>query len=93
MRRSADELDASGVRLLDASVRASDKAQIDAIMAGVSAAEYALIAKTTTLPPWYEMLGTNADERLTFAKNADALAADYEAVAAELDKALAEDLQ
>jgi chromosome partitioning protein len=86
------ELGASGVRLLDASVMASDKAQIDAITAGVSAAEYALLAKTTTLPPWYETLGNKADERLTFARNADALAADYEAVAAELDKALAGDL-
>ncbi len=86
------ELGVSRVRLLDSSVMASDKAQIDAIMAGVSAAEYALIAKTTTLPPWYETLGTNADDRRSFANNADALAADYEAVAAEVDKALAEDL-
>jgi cellulose biosynthesis protein BcsQ len=87
------ELGASGVRLLDASIMAADKAQNDAIMAGVSAAEYALIAKNTTLPPWYETLGANPDARLTFAKNADALAADYEAVAAELDKVLAEDLR
>jgi cellulose biosynthesis protein BcsQ len=86
------ELGVSGVRLFDSSVMASDKAQIDAITAGVSAAEYALNARTTTLPPWYETLGTIADDRVSFAKNADALAADYEAVAAEVDKALAEDL-
>ena len=86
------ELGASRVRLLDASIMATDKAQIDAIMAGVSAAEYALIAKTTALPPWYKTLGTNPDDRLSFANNADALAADYEAVAAEVEKALAEAL-
>lgn len=85
------DLEASGVRLLDSSIMASDKAQIDAITAGVSAAEYALMAKTTTLPPWYETLGTDKDDRKSFARNADALAADYEAVAAEIDKALAED--
>ncbi|MCP3988770.1 MAG: ParA family protein [Actinomycetia bacterium] len=86
------ELAASRVRLLDASVMATDKAQIDAIMAGISAAEYALIAKTTALPPWYETLGTTPDDRLSFANNADSLAADYEAIAVEVDKALAEDL-
>ncbi len=86
------ELTASQVRLFDSSIMASDKAQIDAIMAGVSAAEYALTAKTTTLPPWYKTLDKKADERRSFASNAHALAADYEAVAAELDKALAEDL-
>lgn len=86
------ELGLSRVRLLDASIMATDKAQIDAIMAGVSAAEYALMARTTALPPWYETLGANPDDRLSFANNADALAADYEAVAAEIDKALAEDL-
>ena len=90
--RLRHELGVSGVRLLDASIMASEKAQIDAIMSGLSAAEYAGIAKTTSLPPWYETLGTKADDRQSFAKNADALAADYEAVAAEVDKALAEDL-
>ncbi len=85
-------LTVSQVRLLEASIMATEKAQIDAIMAGVSAAEYALMARTATLPPWYETLGTSPDERRSFAKNADALAADYEAVAAEIDKGLAEDL-
>ena len=87
-----EDLRMSGVRLLNSSIMATDKAQIDAILAGVSAAEYALMAKTTKLPPWYETLGADAADRRSFASNADALAADYEAVAIEIDKALAEDL-
>lgn len=90
--RLRHELGVSGVRLFDSSVMASDKAQIDAIMAGVSAAEYARMAKTTSVPPWYETLGSKPDDRLSFANNADALAADYVAVAAEIDEALVEDL-
>lgn len=86
------ELQTSSVRLLESSIMATDKAQIDAIMAGVSAAEYAHLAKTTKLPPWYETLDTPTADRQSFARNADVLAADYEAVAAEVDKALAEDL-
>lgn len=90
--RLRHELRTSGVRLLDSSIMASEKAQIDAIMAGVSAAEYALIAMTTKLPPWYETLNSQAGDRRSFASNADTLAADYEAVAAEVDEALVEDL-
>lgn len=84
------ELSTANVRLFTASIRHTDKAQIDAIMAGLTASEYAYMARTTELPAWYETLGTNPDERLTFASNADQLAADYEAVAAELDKILTE---
>ncbi len=90
--RLRHNLTVSQVRLLEASIMATEKAQIDAIMAGVSAAEYALMANSAALPPWYETLGTSPDDRLSFAKNADVLAADYEAVAAEIDKGLAEDL-
>ena len=86
--RLQQELSSTTVRLLDSSIMASDKAQIDAITAGVSAAEYALMARTTKLPPWYETLGTNAADRRSFASNASVLAADYEAVAAEVGKSL-----
>lgn len=84
------ELSAANVRLLDAVIRATDKAQIDAIIAGVVASEYAWMARTTELPPWYETLGADPDERLSFASNAEVLASDYEAVAAEIDKTLVE---
>lgn len=90
--RLQGDLSASDVRLFQSSIMSTDKAQIDAITAGVSAAEYALMARTTKLPPWYETLHTNAVDRKSFAGNADALAADYEAVAAEVDKAMVEDL-
>lgn len=90
--RLGNDLSASGVRLFQSSIMSTDKAQIDAITAGVSAAEYALLARTTKVPPWYETLKADAADRRTFAGNADALAADYEAVAAEVDKAMVEDL-
>ncbi len=79
-RDTLDELvDVLGdnIAVLDATIRAAERAQTDAVEMGVTAAEYAAIAATQR--PWY--LDRKAPR---LAANAAALAADYQALAAEV---------
>ena len=69
--------------VLDATIRDAKKAQIDAKEVGVTAAEYAELARTTDVIPWYEAAKKGVS-RLTFASNADTLAGDYERLAGEV---------
>lgn len=65
------------IAVLDTTIRAAERAQTDAVDAGITAAEYALLAESQV--PWYQ---NRAAPRL--AGNAAALAKDYSRLATEL---------
>ncbi len=72
--------------VLDSFVRHARKASIDAIASGITADEYALLARTATTKTVSVTAddGSKIKQRITFAGNADALEADYINVAIEL---------
>jgi cellulose biosynthesis protein BcsQ len=90
--RAREELEAGlgGVfPVLDSTIRDAKKAQIDAKEVGVTASEYAELAETTEVMPWYEAAAKGLS-RLTFAANADTLAGDYQRLAGEVATIIAE---
>lgn len=62
--------------ILKSSIRHANKAQSDSRRVGLTAAEYAQFA-AQEFQPWYEQIKLPSNERLTFAANAPAVAADY----------------
>lgn len=84
--RLEEQYKAAGVPILEAFIRHTEQAQVDSIYTRVVASEYARLAEDTDVPAWYETIGVNPDDRLSFASNAGALAADYEQVGVEVDK-------
>lgn len=67
--------------VLSTMIRHADKAQADSKNGGVVSSEYAALKESAT--PWYESVKTG-EPSLSFAGNAEALAADYESLAREL---------
>lgn len=71
--------------VLESVIRKTTKAQADAKDSGLVAAEYAELASSTELLPWYEAKELGR-EQPSFAKNADAIAADYTDLANEITR-------
>ena len=71
--------------VLESVIRKTTKAQADAKDSGLVAAEYAELASSTELLPWYKAKELGR-EQPSFAKNADDIAADYTDLANEITR-------
>lgn len=69
--------------VLNTAIRRTTKAQNDSKKAGLVASEYAELASSTEVLPWYQARKLGLKQP-TFAKNADALASDYSNLADEI---------
>jgi len=69
--------------VLKSTIRSTTKAQTDARHLGLVAVEYADMAKSTDLLPWYEARKRGV-EQPSFAGNASDLAADYDDLLREI---------
>ena len=69
--------------VLDSTIRSAVKAQRDASSVGLVATEYAAIAARA--PSWLDA-PRHAKPKLVFARNAAALAADYERLSNEIER-------
>ena len=82
VRADLDERLGGAIKVFDATIRQADRAQVDALDAGLTAAEYGLLADAQQ--PWYEDPGG-----IRLAGNAGALADDYDRLGAEIGRAWA----
>ena len=88
-RAELEELIDGAFPVLETMIRHADKAQRDAKEGGLVAAEYAQLAETTDVMPWYEAVKKGVKDRLTFATNAGDVAEDYAHLAQEIELIMA----